>query len=75
MWAAIAALFGVADNANKGAQAQYAMQRADYAQSIGYSQAKDLSFYKAYQTSTSTIAIIGLIGFLFLGFILYKLLK
>ncbi len=75
MFQAIGAIFGFATSANSGAQAQYAMQRSEYANSLGFSQAKDYAFYDAYSNSVKQIVFVSVLGFVLLGFILYMLLK
>ena len=79
MFAAIAAvignILGIAKVGVQGANDRTAMQRAEYEQSLAFSQAKDMTYYNAYSSSTKNIAIIAGIGFLFIAVIVFFALR
>lgn len=66
MWQAIGAVFGLATSANDGAQAQYQAQRAEYEASVGFTRAKDMSYYSTYAGQQKAIMIIAALGFILL---------
>jgi hypothetical protein len=76
MWAAIiTAVGGIFGAATQGNNANNAAQRAEYADSLAFSQQKDLAFYGAYQNSIRTITIVSVVGLLFLIAMVYFLSK
>lgn len=73
MWQVIAAIFGIADNANKGAQAQLARQDAARENDLNYSRAKKLQPYE--QEKILTIAAVGIVGLLIVGMVIMTITK
>ncbi len=75
MWQAIAAAIGLVDNVNKGNQGQYAAQQAAAADSIQFSEAKDMALYSSLKSTQVLIGAAALVGLIILAVIVYVLIK